>query len=51
MKNSNSHRHQPSGNRRSSSLALDPYLIEYIAMTAGELERGRSSHIWVIETR
>jgi hypothetical protein len=51
MKNSDSHRLRPSGSRRSSSLALDPYFIEDIAMTAGELERGRSSHIWVIEPR
>jgi hypothetical protein len=39
MKDSNGHRLQSSGSRRSGSLAINPYFIEDVALTACELER------------
>jgi hypothetical protein len=50
MRHSNSHR-QGTGSRRSSSLALNPYFIEDIAMTPGELERVRAVHTRVVVPR
>jgi len=45
MKHSSSQHHQSGGSRRSSSLALNPYFIEDIAMTPGELEQMRPREI------
>ena len=51
MKQSTSDRRQSSGRRRSSSSVIDPYLIEDVAMTPGELERWRGETITVVGLR
>jgi hypothetical protein len=51
MRHSNSHRRQGTGSCLSSSLALNPYFIEDIAMTPGELERVRAVHTRVVVPR
>jgi hypothetical protein len=51
LKHSTSHQHRSSGRRGSSSSALNPYLIEDIAMTLGELERSRKAAITVTTLR
>ena len=42
MKYSNKQKHQGAGGRRSSRVALNPYFIEDVAMTSGELARARA---------
>jgi hypothetical protein len=42
MKYSNEQEHRGAGGRRSSRVALNPYFIEDVAMTAGELARARA---------
>ncbi len=41
MKYANHHRHQGVERRRSSRMDLNPYMIEDLAITLGELERAR----------
>ncbi len=51
MTHSNNRRHQSSESRRSTNLALNPYLIEDTALTRSELERGRTRQVSFIEPR
>ena len=48
---SDSNRHQSSGNRRSSSLTLDPYFVEDVGLTPGELVRARTTDVMVFIPR
>jgi len=43
MRHSGSDRRQTTGSGRSGRLALNPYCMEDIAMTAGELYRARTA--------
>jgi hypothetical protein len=51
MKYSTSHRGQGTGARRSSRLALSPYLLEDVAITAAELQRVRAADTVVVGSR
>ena len=46
-----SHRGQGTGARRSSRLALSPYLLEDVAITAAELQRVRAADTVVVGSR
>jgi hypothetical protein len=51
MKYSNSQQRRTSGSRSSRSSAVNPYCIEDIAMTPGELRRARGAVITVVGPR
>ncbi len=46
-----SHRHQSSGNRRSGSLTLDPYFVEDVGLTPGELILARTTDVVIVIPR
>ncbi len=51
MKYANSHRRHPAEGGRSGRLALNPYCIEDVALTLGELDRARAADTRIVVPR